>query len=68
MISPLLANISLNPLDHLMAEAGFEMVWYADDFVILCRSPEAAIRALAMVQDWTAAVGIDIASDQDTDR
>jgi len=30
-ISPLLSNIYLDPLDHLMAERGFEMVRYADD-------------------------------------
>ena len=30
-----------------MAGAGFEMVRYADDFVILCRSPEEAAEALA---------------------
>ncbi len=38
-ISPLLSNVYL---DHLMAPQGFEMVRYADDFVILCRSPEKA--------------------------
>jgi len=53
-ISPLLSNIYLNPLDHLMAQQGFEMVRYADDFVILCRSPEEAAQALAVVQEWTA--------------
>jgi RNA-directed DNA polymerase len=53
-ISPLLSNIYLDPLDHLMAQQGFEMVRYADDFVILCRSPEDAARALALVQEWTA--------------
>jgi RNA-directed DNA polymerase len=58
VISPLLSNIYLNPLDHLMAREGFEMVRYADDFVILCRSPEEAARALAKVQDWTAAAGL----------
>jgi len=31
VISPLLSNIYLNPLDHLMVEQGFEMVRYADD-------------------------------------
>src|SRR4051812_39540786 len=36
VLSPLLSNIYLNPLDHLMASAGVEMVRYADDFVILC--------------------------------
>jgi len=58
VISPLLSNISLNPLDHQMAQAGFEMVRYADDFVILCRSPEEASQALALVRDWTAAAGL----------
>jgi RNA-directed DNA polymerase len=50
VISPLLANIYLNPLDHLLADAGFEMVRYADDFVILCRTREDADRALETVR------------------
>ena len=58
VISPLLSNIYLNPLDHLMAQQGFEMVRYADDFVIMCRSPEEAARALAVVQAWTATAGL----------
>jgi RNA-directed DNA polymerase len=57
-ISPLLSNIYLDPLDHLMAQQGFEMVRYADDFVILCRSPEDAAKALALVQEWTADAGL----------
>jgi RNA-directed DNA polymerase len=57
-ISPLLSNIYLNPLDHLMVEHGLEMVRYADDFVILCRSPEDAARALSLVQAWTASAGL----------
>lgn len=60
VISPLLSNIYLNPLDHLMAREGFEMVRYADDFVILCRSPEEAACALARVQAWTAAAGLSL--------
>lgn len=58
VVSPLLANIYLNPLDHLMAENGFEMVRYADDFVILCRSREAAEAALARVQTWVTENGL----------
>lgn len=54
VLSPLLANIYLNPLDHLLAEAGFAMVRYADDFVILCKSREDAERALEMVRRWVA--------------
>ena len=47
VISPLLANIYLHPLDQAMAAAGYEMVRYADDFVILCRSEAEAQQALA---------------------
>ena len=63
-ISPLLSNIYLDPLDHLMAEQGYEMVRYADDFVILCRSPEDAARALALVQEWTAEAGLKLHPDK----
>lgn len=58
VISPLLANIYLDPLDHLMAGLGFEMVRYADDFVLLCRSEEEAKAALARVQAWVEENGL----------
>jgi RNA-directed DNA polymerase len=58
VISPLLSNIYLDPLDHLMARSRFEMVRYADDFVVLCRTPEQAAEALAVVRDWTAQAGL----------
>jgi RNA-directed DNA polymerase len=58
VLSPLLSNIYLDPLDHLMAEAGFEMVRYADDFVILCRTAEEAQRALEHVQAWVVENGL----------
>jgi RNA-directed DNA polymerase len=54
VLSPLLSNVYLDPLDHLMAQEGFQMVRYADDFVILCRTAEEAQRALALVQAWVA--------------
>ena len=58
VLSPVLSNAYLNPLDHLMAEAGFQMVRYADDFVILCRTPEEAEAALAMVRTWVEEQGL----------
>ncbi len=58
VISPLLANVYLNPLDHLLAGSGEEMVRYADDFVILCRSREQAEAALARVQAWVRENGL----------
>ena len=64
VISPLLANIYLNPLDHLTAEAGFAMVRYADDFVILCRSEDEALAALRQVAAWVAANGLTLHPDK----
>ena len=64
VISPLLANIYLNPLDHAMAEAGFEMVRYADDFVILCRTEADARRALTLIGAWTTAAGLTLHPDK----
>lgn len=58
VISPLLSNIYLDPLDQLMKARGIEMVRYADDFVVLCRSEAAAQNALALVQQWTATAGL----------
>jgi RNA-directed DNA polymerase len=58
VISPLLANIYLDPLDQHMAAAGFEMVRYADDFVVLCRSTSDAQRALTLLQGWTTAASL----------
>ena len=58
VISPLLSNIYLDPLDHELARNGYEMVRYADDFIILCRSEAEARTALAKVQAWTAQAGL----------
>jgi RNA-directed DNA polymerase len=52
IISPLLANIYLNPLDWLLAEVGLQSVRYADDLIILASSAEAAQQALGRVQAW----------------
>ncbi len=58
VISPLLANIYLHPLDLLMEQEGYKMVRYADDFVILCRTAQEATAALRHVTAWTTANGL----------
>ena len=58
VVSPLLSNLYLDPLDHAMAAAGVEMVRYADDFVLLCRSEAEANTALERVRIWTTEVGL----------
>src|SRR5712672_987915 len=60
VISPLLANLYLNPLDHLMARQGREMVRYADDLVVLCRTREEAEEALRLVRAWAEQVGLTV--------
>jgi len=60
VISPLLSNIYLDPLDHEMARRGYEMVRYADDFVILCRSEAEARAALVVVQQWIERAGLQL--------
>src|SRR5690606_35081796 len=47
VISPLLANIYLHPVDVALQERGYELVRYADDLVILCRTERDAQEALA---------------------
>lgn len=64
VISPLLSNLYLDPLDHHMAGMGYEMVRYADDFVVLCRNRDEAQRALAEVEKWTAAAGLQLHPDK----
>jgi len=58
VVSPLLANLYLDPLDQQMARQGLEMVRYADDFIILCRSEAEAREALKQVWQWTASAGL----------
>jgi RNA-directed DNA polymerase len=64
VLSPLLANLYLHPLDLLMERGGYRMVRYADDFVILCASEAAAVEALRQVTTWTAASGLTLHPDK----
>jgi group II intron reverse transcriptase/maturase len=45
-LSPLLANILLNELDHELERRGHKFVRYADDMIIFCKSKRAAERTL----------------------
>ena len=58
VISPLLANIYLHPLDEHMAARGYRIVRYADDFVVLCKSREETAAALAEIRAWVAENGL----------
>jgi RNA-directed DNA polymerase len=58
VISPMLANLYLNPLDHQMAQRGWEMVRYADDLIVLCRTQAEAEQALAYLRQWSQEAGL----------
>ena len=60
VISPLLANLYLHPLDVMMEETGRKMVRYADDFVVLCQSREEAEKALETIQKWVTSAGLQL--------
>jgi len=64
VISPLLANLYLHPLDQLMADHGLSMVRYADDFVVLCTSMEKAQEALALIQAFVNENGLTLHPDK----
>ena len=60
VISPLLSNIYLNGLDWKMARKGFEMVRYADDFVVLCANQQEAQKALEEIIHWVEENGLQL--------
>lgn len=64
VISPLLANIVLNRLDWRLHEAGYRFVRYADDFVVLCQTPQQAQEALRLVQQVLGELGLTLSPDK----
>ncbi|MEN6319383.1 MAG: group II intron reverse transcriptase/maturase [Syntrophaceae bacterium] len=58
VISPLLANLYLHPVDQAMEEAGYNMIRYADDFVIMCKDETEAKQALHKVTQLITARGL----------
>ena len=64
VISPLLANIYLHPLDRQMKQQGYRMVRYADDFVVLCRTAQQAQAVLEEVKSWVEQNGLRLNADK----
>lgn len=52
VISPLVANVSLNEFDQFMKERGDRIVRYADDILILCGSKTAAHNARDLAEHY----------------
>ena len=50
-VGPLLANVYLHPVDEAMVRAGHQLIRYADDQVILCKTEPEAQQALARLRE-----------------
>jgi len=65
VISPLLSNIYLHAFDRAMAARGIgELVRYADDFVVLCRSERDANAALRAAGEILGDLGLTLHPDK----
>jgi RNA-directed DNA polymerase len=64
VISPLLANITLNSLDWRLHDAGYRFVRYADDFVVLCRSEAEVKGAHDLVQQHLTQLGLTLSAEK----
>ena len=64
VISPLLANVYLHPVDVAMREAGYRLVRYADDMVVLCRTREEAEAALVKLGELLEGRGLQLHPDK----
>jgi RNA-directed DNA polymerase len=58
VVSPVLANLYLHPLDQQLTAAGFALTRYADDLVVQCHTEAEARRALDAITRWCAAAGL----------
>jgi RNA-directed DNA polymerase len=64
VISPLLANIVLNPLDWALQDAGVRFVRYADDFIVLCPNAARAQEARVLVEQTLSGFGLSLSPEK----
>lgn len=60
VLSPMLANFYLYYFDKRMLSQGFNLIRYADDFVVMCDSIEAALRAHDVCKATLKSLNLDI--------
>lgn len=58
VLSRLLANLYLHPLDQLAQSQGWRMTRYADDFIVQCSTSEEAQETLQRIREWMEAAGL----------
>jgi RNA-directed DNA polymerase len=60
VLSPMLANFYLHEFDGAVTERGFELIRYADDFVVMCKTQEQAGRAHVLCKTLLEGLGLRI--------
>jgi RNA-directed DNA polymerase len=64
VISPLLANVYLHPVDVAMRQSGYALIRYADDIVVMCRTQEEAEAALVKLKELLEVRGLQLHPDK----
>ena len=63
-LSPLLANFMLDNYDRRMEQAGFRLIRFADDFVIMCKNPQEARQAAQQTQHILSGMDLELNPDK----
>ena len=64
VFSPLMCNIYLNELDWEVSKAGLEIVRYADDSIVMCKTPEDLEKAVAIVGKVLNELGLELSEEK----
>jgi RNA-directed DNA polymerase len=60
VLSPMLANFCLHEFDRTITGQGFELIRYADDFVIMCKTQEQAQHAHILCRTILERLGLQL--------
>lgn len=61
---PLCANVYLNELDWELDKAGLEFVRYADDSIVMCKTPEDLRKAVKVVGEVLQELGLELSPEK----
>lgn len=64
VISPLLSNITLDPLDWFLEAQNLHFVRYADDFVVLCKTRAEAEKALVLIKAFLNDMNLEVSPEK----
>lgn len=64
VISPLLMNCYLNELDWEVSKAGYQIVRYADDSIVMCKTPEDLKNAVTLVNGLIEKLGLELSPEK----